>query len=146
MRKAKTGKERWVVRLMKEGKSLEAAAYMKREGMIQNFAGAPQSAPISNPKAETEQFVQPKEYRYPDFKPVRDPVPAGIRWARVTRHLANQLMKIIEFEDDQCPGIGFMGIREQNAAIKRKGKLVGQTFAWEVNPDTVQGGWRLWRR
>ena len=55
-------------------------------------------------------------------------------------------MKIIEFEDDQCPGLGFMGISEQNAAIKRKGKLVGQTFAWEVNPDTVQGGWRLWRR
>lgn len=90
-------------------------------------------------------------YRYPDFKPTRDPVPEGVKWARIKRELGHELQKVAVYEeDDHLPQekrrevLVWMTLREQRDSQARKGRLIGQVFAIEPNPEERQGGYRLW--
>lgn len=153
MRTAHRGKERHVVKLMNLGRRDEAVAYMKTHGMIEAFQGAPEWKPISAPEGEKRPIQSsPDEYHYPEFKPIRDPLPPGVRWARILRELGNELQKVVTFESDdpkpvesRVTALLWMGIREQKDA-RTRGRLIGQTFPIESNPDTLQGGYRVWRR
>jgi hypothetical protein len=152
MRNARPGRERYVVQLMNKGLPDEAVAYMKRHGMIQAFVGAPGWKPVSVPEPVPIQS-SPDAYRYPEFKPVRDPVPEGVKWARVKRELGNELQKVMVLEDDfdlpehkRREVLAWMSLREQQLAGATRGRLIGQTFPIEKNPDERQGGWRVWRR
>lgn len=161
MRSAKVGRERHVVRLVNAGKELEAARYMSLHGMVGNFAGAPQDKPVGAgaldltqdgpalaPLGAAAQEVQkaPEAVQYPDFKPAREAVPGGVRYGRILRELGNELMKKAICEDDGEEVLLWMSLREQQGAKNRRGRLIGQVFAIEKNPDEAQGGWRIWRR
>lgn len=153
VRTARAGKERHVVKLMNQGRRDDAIAYMKKNGIIQAFEGAPEWKPVSEPQPQPQPIQSsPDEYRYPEFKPVREPLPEGVRWARIRRELAHELQKVIVFEEDEHlpehkrrQALLWMALREQDMA-KRRGRLIGQEVPVEENPEERQGGYRLWRR
>ena len=145
MRTAHAGKERYVVRLMNQGRKDDAIAYMKEHGMTQAFVGAPESKPVSVPDKVDPTPANPSDYKYPDFRVARDPVPEGVRYAKIHRELGHELQKVAIMEDDQTEVLLWMGLREQEMARRRKGRVIGQVFAIEPNPEKLQGGWRLWR-
>ena len=156
MRNARDGKERYVVRLMNRGDRDGAVAYMKKHGMVQAFSGAPEWKPVSAPEPASVTVLEAQSvvtdipgdpnYKYPDFKPARDPVPEGVRYARISAEYANRIMKVIVFEDDGSIGRLFMGLQEQRDWIRRKGRLIGQTFPVEKNTNPQQEGFRIWKR
>jgi len=148
------GKERYVVRLMKLGREADALAYMKAHGLIQDFRGAPQYKPVStseeHPAALTQKQID-DNYKYPDFIPHRDPLPKGVKWAKCKRELAHELQKVFTWEQEaglpehrRHEFLVWMSLREQ-ASAKYRGRLVGQVFPVEPNPDERQGGWRIHR-
>lgn len=153
MRSARAGKERNVVRLMNAGTPDLAIAYMKKHGMIGNFAGAPQEKPVSVPEAP--RLLEPRppmEAPYPEYKPQRDPTPETVVWARIERELGNELQKSITFEEqDSLPperrrrALLWMTLREQESA-KLRGRIVGQAFPVWPNPNEMQGGYVVWHR
>lgn len=152
MRTARAGRERHVVALMNRGLRDEAIGYMKMHGIIQGFAGAPEWKPVSAPEKPMG-LAKAEEYVYPDFKPVREPLPDGVVYARIKREMAHELQKVAELEEDghlppmqRRERLVWMSLREQKDAVNRKGRLVGQVFPIEVNPDDLQGGFRVWRR
>lgn len=142
---------------MRAGKQDQALAYMRSKGMTANFAGAPKEGrvgtvgaiirpePKSDPAAVADMPGDPN-YKYPDFKPIREPVPEGVRYARILRELSHVNQKVGFFEDDQGVQILiWMTLDQQQKAKARKGRLIGQVFPIERNPDERQAGWRIYR-
>lgn len=160
MRKAHAGPERWVVRLMKQGKTQEALAYMRTKGLVANFIGAPQFAPVGQAGVMTRPEPVPAPvpekpkmypgnvapYVYPDFKPVRDPVPEQVKYAKIHRELGHELQKVAILEGGEVQVLVWVGLKEQRDLIARKGRLIGQVLPIEPNPEPLQGGWRIYRR
>lgn len=147
MRKARSGKERWVVRLMKQGRREDAAAYMKAHGLVQGFAGGPEYKAVSAPEVPlvAKAPAAPEPYKYPEFKPIRDPLPPQVRYARIKRELGHELQKVAVLEEDASVEVlVWMTLRQQKDAVNRKGRLIGQVFPIEANPDDRQGGYRVW--
>lgn len=155
MRKAR-GAERWVITLMKRGETAKAVAFMRARGLTQNFEGAPQFAPVGQAGVMTRPEPAPEKpkmypgnvppYVYPDFKPVREPMPAGVKWAKIHRELGHQLQKVAILEGTEVQVLVWMGLKEQTDWIKQKGRLIGQVFPIEANPEPLQGGYRIYRR
>lgn len=84
-------------------------------------------------------------YRYPDFKPAREPLPAGVVYATVRRELFNSLQKEVQLEGGEY-AILWLAWKEAEALKKRYGRLIGVNVPVEVNPDERQGGYRIWKR
>lgn len=85
---------------------------------------------------------RPEPYRYPDFQPVLDPLPAGVRWATVIREPHNRNMKLVKFLDDGSEDIAWVRSRDLD---KLGGRMEGSRIKLVVNPDAFQGGWIQWR-
>lgn len=85
---------------------------------------------------------QPEAYSYPDFQPVLDPLPPGVRWATVIREPANRNMKLVKFLDDGTEDIAWVRSREVE---RMQGRMEGERLKLIPNPDSFQGGWIQWR-
>lgn len=163
MRAAKIGKECYVVRLMNAGKREKAVEYMAQHGMTADFRGAPEykrpgegalnlatgtPVPVEAPTAPDA-----ADFKYPDFRPIRDPLPEGVFYAKIKRELGHELQKVVTYEDDfhlpehkRREALLWITLREQADYVTKRGRLIGQVVAIERNPDDRQGGFRLWRR
>jgi hypothetical protein len=84
----------------------------------------------------------PEIYHYPDFEPVLDPLPAGVRWGLVIREPNNRNMKLVKFLDDGSEDIAWVRSRDLD---KLGGRMEGTRIKLIVNPDSFQGGWIQWR-
>ena len=146
MRPAKAGAERYVIRLMNQGREAEALAYMKAKGLVESFAGAPDSKPVSTPEIVQRPTASNVDEPLPQYRLARDVVPEGVRYARIHREMGNPLLKVAICEDTKEEVLLWIGHREQSMAKMRKGRLIGQVFTIQRNPDKLQGGWTLWRR
>lgn len=155
MRKARPGKECRVVTLVRQGKTDEARAYMKKNGLIQPFEGAPtddfRPEAVLKDDSGVPVTAPPVAYVYPDFKPAREPLPEGRKYVRVLRELGHELQKIATFEeDDHLPPdkrrqiLFWLTLREQADLKKRGIRIIGRTFAACENLEPRQGGWRTW--
>jgi hypothetical protein len=81
-------------------------------------------------------------YAYPEFNPVLDDLPAGVRWATVIREPHNRNMKLVRFLDDGSEDIAWIRSRDLD---KLGGRMEGTRIKLVVNPDAFQGGWIQWR-
>lgn len=106
-------------------------------------------ADVSNPLAGPDVRVGTEGSGPPPiepFKPVREAVPEGVRWARVVREAPNPLLKGIRFEDEglnsEVKALWVSWIQGKNGG---RGLLSRVVPVWE-NEDREQGGWTIWRK
>jgi hypothetical protein len=98
---------------------------------------APERIKTREDQAREENAVR-DSYKYPDFVPPRDPVPAGVEYALVTGEYGNSLMKKIQFDN---------GMRATLHVTRRMAdKVLHRTFPVTENPDNRQGGFVIWNR
>ena len=79
----------------------------------------------------------------PEFKPARDVLPKGVRWARVVRQAVNRRLREVLFEDNNRTGALWLTERQVCRGEARLGKTVPVTWNDdELRPDS----WKLWKK
>jgi hypothetical protein len=129
-----------------EGQGMAISPY-SREQLVAMLADVDKAKAVAVQAERALDIPGDPNYKYPDFKPVRELVPEGVRWALVTRELGNVRQKEVRFEDGAEPktGILWMGYKEIEHA-KHRGRVLGTSYPIKSNPDLEQGGYIIYRK
>lgn len=97
-------------------------------------------------RAEREHLEEVERCRkfIPEFKPAREVLPVGCRWAQVVGQAMNPLLKRVRFEDNGKEEGLWVTIRQNAKGMGDRGKWVA--VVWSDDVDNGKGGWKIWIR
>ena len=93
---------------------------------------------------EKEERLEFERTHIPEFKPKREVLPVGVRWAVVTREATNRYLKQVRFEDNGLEEGMWVTARQLASGLANRGRWGG--VWWCDFAAKGMGGWVMWVR